>query len=135
MKKILIPVLCFLAFIGFIIFNAWHDAHFDTILFGGHFQALIWRSIIAFLLILTSYKWGDVPFEWSTGGDFFIYGGSSWIIFDPAWNLFRGIPLNYVGVTSWFDYFFHNFDPHAFEVQLATKGVILIIGICLKIKY
>ena len=133
--KTLFQIICFIIFMAFIIINAWYDSTHDTLLFGNHFASLIGRYILGFLLIITSYKWKDVPFEWSTLGDFLIYGAAAWMIFDASFNFFRGIPLNYVGVTSWFDYFFHRFDPYAFTVQISVKGLILIAGIWLKIKY
>ena len=112
---------------------AYKDAELNEdgkgILLGNHLISFITRYIIAFLLILTSYGWGDILETKEPLGWFLVYGGGAWILFDLTYNWGRGLELDYVGSTSWLDKIFKIFGKWDFAVQIAVKLIMLFIGI------
>ena len=86
---------------------------------------------LGFLSILYVYYRGNVPYEMTTAGVFFIFGSLGWICFDLVYNLSRlGVKYDHVGTTMFTDKIFHKFK-RPFIVQSSVKIILLTIGIIL----
>lgn len=100
-----------------------------------HLPAFIWKYILAFVFIITSWGWRRPTVGWRPVGDFIIYAAGGMMATNVGFNV--GHPLigwDYVGVTFFLDRFFHLFDPHAFMAQCIFVITALILGVYLKVK-
>lgn len=125
-------ILAVVVFLVLININARIDAKRNNkgkgILFGNHLAAWIVRYAVAFFDILYIFYMAAVPYSWATVGLFLMYGGAGWTSFDLQYNKTRGLPLTFVGSTSWLDRIFRIF-PNPFVAQLIAKLLVFVGGL------
>ena len=101
-QKWQIPAL----YAGSVIFNGIGDGLNDNGQKGwGHFSNAVSISLLLFSPLIADYnkdKWWAYPISYG-----FIRAG----VFDPSYNLSRGLPITYIGNSSLWDKFLQELDP------------------------
>lgn len=101
--------------ITYIVLDALHDAMFTST--GQHDSKIVqalnhnWHMVdaaikaivIGSMLVFMRYEVFKVLNWVELGMYFFIFSGLRWLIFDPMYNIYRGLHPNYVGSMSWMD--------------------------------
>ena len=144
-------ILSLAIWILLIVLNAFTDAKRNkagkSILLKYHLASWIIRYMVAFLLITFVHYLGHVPYVDDIEAGFFkrvwhavwanrevwglltAYGMWSWLIFDLTYNISRGLPLGYVGKSSWLDRIFRFLsNPTLFQyLAKVLLGIIAVI--------
>jgi len=127
-KKIPESVKIITIFVGSIALDAIGDALYDNgNKFGGHaFSAAATGLLIAspFILNVDKRKW---PLYFAS------YIGFRIALFDPIYNTTRGLPVGYIGDTSYWDKGLQEFNPPT-GIQMFGRAVIFTFAITMTIK-
>ena len=119
------PYLIILYFIAFVVLSALSDALSDEYYkVWAHGLEVGCKGMLVFsVIIFKPKKW--IPF---------VIALVAWnaVLFDTSYNLFRGLPWNFIGSTSLWDIFFSNYPIVGLII---VKTLCLALAVHLPIKY
>lgn len=109
----------FILFSSFILilFHAWYDSQVN--IEGAHFKRTIIRILLVSTMVL--WNWKLIPLIISM----------FWLIFDFAYNFFRGNDWNYIGKEAWLDRQWNN----NWKLQYLLKIIVFIVTCFYTFKY
>lgn len=119
-----------LTYAGSIMLNAAGDALYDKGITAGGNYKVFGKSlkVMSIGTLVGSFLWIDYDkSNWLTY--FATYGFLRFSLFDPTYNLTRGLPITYIGTTSVWDKTIQKLKPP--DGLMAARGVSLIMGISL----
>ena len=126
-RKMSEPAKVILTYAGVVVLNAIGDGLNDNGIKGwGHLcnAASIGTLLMSFTWIdYNKNKWWIYPLT---------YTSLRFTLFDYSYNLTRGLPLNYIGGTSFYDQFMQKLNPP--ETYL-MRGCALVVSISIPIKF
>ncbi len=117
--------LIILYLVACVIIGALGDALYDEgIKVWAHSIEVLWGAMLLFAFPILK------PHNWKA----FVAALIAWnvVLFDTAYNLFRHLPIDYIGSTSLWDKFFSNYP---IQGLLWVKFIFLILAVSLHIKY
>ncbi len=122
------PVLIIGVLTTSIVLEAIGDAKYDM---GDKYIGKMYQSLSLAVLFALPFILDENDSWWAVAASYICFRIA---LFDPAYNLTRGLPIGYIGNTSYWDKGLQAFNPPV-GGQMWGRSMILIVGVSIPIKH